>query len=188
MSREGMDYAPKGKPSPVVAPGTFKFAAIGLDHGHIRGMCNGLIEAGAELKWIYDPDEEKINKCLAVYPQAKRAASEQEIFSDEEIKLIAGAAIPADRCALGLRAIAAGKDYFTDKAPLTTLEQLQAAKDMVAKTGKKYAVYYSERLHVEAAVFAGQLIEEGAIGKVVQTLGMGPHRINLSWRPSWFFK
>ncbi len=72
--------------------------------------------------------------------------------------------------------MAAGKDYFTDKAPLTSLEQLDDAKAMCARTGRKYAVYYSERLHVESAVFAGQLVEQGAIGRVVQTLGTGPHR------------
>ena len=32
-------------------------------------------------------------------------------------------------------------------------------------------VYYSERIHVESAVYAGQLIEQGAIGKVIQVMG-----------------
>jgi len=81
----------------------------------------------------------------------------------------------------------AGKDYFTDKAPLTTLEQLAEAKEKVAATGKKYAVYYSERLHVESAVFAGQLVHEGAIGRVIQTLGTGPHREG-EGRPDWFYE
>ena len=81
-----------------------------------------------------------------------------------------------------------GKDYFTDKAPLTTLEQLYAAKEMVKKTGKKYMVYYSERIHVESAVYAGQLIEQGAIGKVIQVMGTGPHRLSAGARPAWFFE
>jgi len=184
---EGMDYAPKGKPNPVVAPNEFVFAAIGLDHGHIGGQCNGLIEAGATLKYIYDPDEAKLENYLKMYPQAKRAASEEEIFNDPEVKLVTSANIASERCPLGLRVLAAGKDYFTDKAPLTTLEQLEAAKAAVAKTGKKYMVYYSERLHVESAVFAGQLIEEGAIGRVIQTIGLGPHRLSADRRPDWFF-
>jgi predicted dehydrogenase len=82
----------------------------------------------------------------------------------------------------------AGKDYFTDKAPFTTLEQLEAARAKVKETGRKYMVYYSERLHVESAVYAGQLIEQGAIGRVVQVTGFGPHRLNASSRPEWFFK
>lgn len=188
MSKDGMNYAPKGKPAPVVKPGEFVFAAIGLDHGHIGGQANGLIEAGAELKYIYDPDESLLKKYLAMYPGAKAARSEDEIFNDPSVTLVASACIPSERCALGLRVMAAGKDYFTDKAPLTTLEQLNAAKEMVNATGKKYAVYYSERLHSSAGVFAQQLIEDGAIGKVVQTLGLGPHRININNRPEWFMQ
>ncbi|WP_151993119.1 Gfo/Idh/MocA family protein [Buttiauxella massiliensis] len=184
--KDGMNYAPKGKPQPVVQPGDFVFAAAALDHGHIYGMCNGLIEAGATLKWVYDPDPQKIEQFLKQYPQAKVAPSLDAILQDESVKLVAGAAIPDERCALGLKVMDAGKDYFTDKAPLTTLEQLAAAKAKVAVTGRKYAVYYSERLHVESAVFAGQLVRDGAIGRVIQTLGMGPHREGTG-RPDWFY-
>ena len=58
--KDGMNYAPVGKPRPVVKEGEFVIAAIALDHGHIYGMCNGLIEAGATLKWVYDKDPEKV--------------------------------------------------------------------------------------------------------------------------------
>lgn len=184
--KDGMNYAPKGKPQPVVQPGDFTFAAAALDHGHIYGMCNGLIEAGATLKWVYDPDPQKIEQFLKQYPQTNVAPSLETILSDASVKLVAGAAIPAERCALGLKVMDAGKDYFTDKAPLTTLAQLAAAKTKVAETGHKYAVYYSERLHVESAVFAGQLVRDGAIGRVIQTLGMGPHREGQG-RPDWFY-
>ena len=186
---EGMNYAPKGKPRPVVKEGQFAFAAIALDHGHIYGMCNGLVEAGAALKWVYDPDPKKVKAFQEKFPQAKKARSEEEIFDDPEVKLVAGAAVTSERCPLGLRAIAAGKDYFTDKAPLTSLEQLKAAKQAVKKYGKKYMCYYSERLHVESAIFAGELVAQGAIGKVIQVIGMGPHRIgDLKSRPDWFYR
>lgn len=185
---EGMDYMPKGKPNPVVKPGQFVIAAVGLDHAHVGGMVNGLLEAGATLKWIYDPDPAKMDRYCKLYPQVQRARSYDEVFGDPEVRLICSACITSERCALGLRAMDAGKDYFTDKAPLTTLEQLEAAKQKVLETGRKYAVYYSERLHVEDAVFAGQLIEQGAIGRVVQTMGMGPHRLSMNSRPDWFFR
>jgi len=187
-NRDGMNYAPKGKANRVVGPGEFTIAAIGLDHGHIYGMCNGLTEAGAELKWVYDPDPAKVEAFLRTYPQAKAARSEQEVLQDPEVKLVAGAAIPSERCALGLRVMDHGKDYFTDKAPFTTLEQLEAARRKTAVTGLKYAVYYSERLHVESAVYAGQLVHDGAIGRVLQVIGLGPHRLNAPSRPRWFFE
>lgn len=184
---DGMNYAPKGKPQPVVQAGTFIIAAAALDHGHIYGMCNGLIEAGATLKWVYDPDPAKVDAFVRQYPQVKIADSLDTILNDQSVQLVAGAAIPSQRCALGLKVMDAGKDYFTDKAPLTTLAQLEAAKRKVAETGRKYAVYYSERLHVESAVFAGQLVQEGAIGRVIQTLGTGPHREGQG-RPDWFYE
>ncbi len=81
----------------------------------------------------------------------------------------------------------AGKDYFTDKTPFTTLDQLAAARARVQATGRKYMVYFSERLHVECAVRAGQLIEQGAIGRVLQVVGLGPHRSSPASRPAWFW-
>jgi len=185
---EGMNFAPKGKPNPVVRKGEFKIAAIALDHGHINGMCNALTEAGAEVKYVYDPNPGKVADFIKMFPGTAAARCEDEIFLDPEVKLIAGAAVPSERCALGLRAMSAGKDYFTDKTPLISLEQLEAAKAKVRETGRKYMVYYSERLHTESAVFTGQLIEEGAIGRVIQVLGLGPHRLGADARPDWFFK
>lgn len=188
MSNEnGMFYAPKGKPNKVCKEGEFVFAAVSLDHGHIFGMSNGLTEAGGQLKWVYDPDPVKVKMFCEKFPQVKVARSEEEVFSDKSVHLVAGAAVTSERCALGLRAMDAGKDYFTDKAPLTTLVQLEQAKAKVKETGRKYAVYYSERLHVESAIFAGQLVEEGAIGRVLQVIGMGPHRLGKN-RPDWFWE
>ena len=185
---DGMNYAPQGKPRPVVAPGEFAFAVIGLDHGHIYGQCNGLIEAGADLVAVYDPDPAKVAAFVKTYPQARVAHSEQEILQDARVKLVASAAVPCDRGPLGVRVMRHGKDYFTDKCPFTTLAQLAEAREVVAQTGRKYAVYYSERLHNESAVFAGQLIHGGAIGRVLQVIGLGPHRINVPSRPAWFFE
>ncbi len=165
-----------------------QFAAVGLDHGHIYGMCNGLTGAGAHLKWVYDEDPAKVAGFVEQFPGVGVARSEEEVLDDEAVQLVAGAKVPADRAALGERVMRAGKDYFADKPPLTTLGQLELAKKTVKETGKKYAVYYSERIHVEAAVFAGQLVHDGAIGRVVQVLGTGPHRTSLASRPPWFFE
>jgi len=185
---DGMNYAPQGKPAPVVKPGEFPFAAAALDHGHIFGQCNGLLEAGGDLRYVYDPDPAKVAHFLKTYPQAKPVERLETILDDPAIRLVASAAIPSDRGPLGVRVMQAGKDYFTDKCPFTALEQLDAARKTAAATGKKYMVYYSERLHVESAIFAGQLIADGAIGRVVSVLGLGPHRLNAPSRPAWFFE
>jgi predicted dehydrogenase len=185
---DGMNYAPQGKPSPVVKAGEFTFAAAHLDHGHIYGQCNGLLEAGAELKWVYDPDPKKVEAFTAKYPQARVARSLDEILADGTVRLVTAAAVPCDRGPLGIRVMEAGKDYFTDKTPFTSLDQLDAAKAAVARTGRKYLVYFSERLHVESAMYATDLVAGGAIGKVVQVIGLGPHRLGKANRPAWFFE
>jgi predicted dehydrogenase len=187
-SASGMDYAPQGKPNPVVQPGEFVFAAAHLDHGHIYGQCNGLIEAGAGLKWVFDPDPAKVRAFVEKHPRVRVARALDEILADAEVKLVAAAAVPSDRGPLGCRVMAAGKDYFTDKTPFTALTQLEAARRAVRETGRKYMVYYSERLHVESAMHATDLVQSGAIGRVVQVLGLGPHRLSKPSRPAWFFE
>ncbi|MDF2960791.1 MAG: putative dehydrogenase [Paenibacillus sp.] len=188
MNGSKLTYAPKEKPGLVCKPNEFVFAAIALDHGHIYGMCNGLVQAGGTLKYVYDPDPGKIKQFVEKFPYVTVCRSADEILQDPEIRLVASAAVTSERGPLGLEVMSHGKDYFTDKAPFTTLEQLEAAKRKVNETGLKYAVYYSERLHVESAVFAEQLINEGAIGKVIQVIGFGPHRVSAPTRPEWFFQ
>ncbi len=187
MSKDGMTFAPKGKPNPVVKQGEFQIAATALDHGHIYGMCNGLIEAGATLKWVYDSDSIKVAEFADKFPSVQIADNLEQILNDDTVKLVAAAAIPSERSALGIKVMRSGKDYFTDKAPFTTLNQLEQTRRAVEQTNQKYMVYFSERLHVESAVFAGDLIANGAIGRVIQVTGFGPHRLNASNRPEWFF-
>ncbi len=183
-----MNYAPKGKPNPVVGPGEFNIAAVRLDHGHIYGMCNGLTEAGATLQWVYDPDPRKVEAFRAKFPQAKAARSMDEVLSDPGVRLVASAAVTSERGPLGCHVMEAGKDYFSDKAPFTTMAQLDQAKEVVARTGRKYMVYYSERLHNESAMFATDLLQEGAIGRVIHVISIAPHRLAKATRPDWFFQ
>lgn len=185
---DGMNYAPAGKAQPVVRSGDFVFAVAHLEHGHIYGQCNGLLEAGASLKWVYDADEKKVAAFRQHHPRVRVARSLDEILEDPQIHLVAAAAVPNERGPLGCRVMQAGKDYFTDKTPFTTLEQLASARLTAARTGRKYMVYYSERLHVESAVHATELIRQGAIGRVLQVLGLGPHRLHKESRPPWFFQ
>ncbi len=185
---DGSTYAPRGRPNPVVKPGEFVFAAAHLDHGHINGQCNGLLEAGATLKWVYEPDARKLEAFRAKYPQARAARSLDEVLADPEVRLVAAAAVTSERGPLGCRVMEAGKDYFTDKAPFTTLEQLEQARGVVARTGRKYMVYYSERLHVESAMYATDLVQRGVLGRVISVIGLGPHRLGAPSRPAWFFE
>ncbi len=93
---DGMNYAPTGKSNIVCGKGDFRFAAIGLDHGHIYGMCNGLLEGGAELVKVYDPDPEKVVAFCKTYDHIEIASSEEEILEDASIHLIASASVPSE--------------------------------------------------------------------------------------------
>lgn len=185
--KDGANYAPSADAVKVVAPGEFQFAVAHLDHGHIYGQTNGLLDAGATLSAVYEPDPGKLAKFVETYPGVKVAGSLDEILADPAIALVNAAAIPNKRAALGIRVMEAGKDYFTDKSPFTTLAQLDEARQVAARTGRKYAVYYAERLHNDAAWHAGEMIAQDAIGRVLQVLNLAPHRLAKETRPDWFF-
>ncbi len=167
---------------------TIRFAVIGLNHNHIFHQVNLLLRAGAEFVSFYAPEPELTAPFGALYPQARLARSAQEILDDETIQMVVSAGIPADRAPLGIAVMQHGKDYMSDKPGFTTLEQLAKARCVQAETGRIYSVCYSEHLEVPATVKAGEMVQAGAIGRVVQTIGLGPHRTNLPTRPDWFFK
>ena len=190
-ANDGATYAPQGKPNPVLRDGeAFPIAVAAMDHGHIHGQVNGLVEAGATLKWVFAaPEHASDAAAMAERFGATVADSLDRVLGDPEVRLVAAAAVPSERAALGVRCMRAGKDYFTDKTPLTTLDQLDEVKAAVAETGRRYMVYFSERLHVECAVHAGTLIEQGAIGRVIHVTGFGPHRLGPpEKRPAWFYE
>lgn len=181
-------YQPRFLARPPLSAGEFTFAAAYLDHPHIYDQCRGLIAAGAVLAWVYDPVPEHIAAFRAQFPQARVARSFAEILADPAVRLVTAAAVPSDRCEVGCTVMKAGKDYLTDKPPFTTLAQLNEARRVATSTGRKYAVFFGDRLGVECAVHAGRLIDEGALGKILQVIGLGPHRLNKAKRPDWFFE
>ncbi len=184
---DGASYAPTAAAEKVVEPGEFCIAAAFLDHGHIYGQVNGLRDAGATLRLVYDPDPARLRQFTETYPEVEVATSFEQILEDDTIALVCSAAIPCERAGIGLRVLRAGKDYFTDKSPFTTLAQLDEVRAVVDGTGRKYAVYYAERLHNEAAWQAGELIAQGAVGRVLQVVNLAPHRLSAATRPDWFF-
>ena len=185
--KDGANYAPEAKLDAVVEPGEFCFAAAYLDHGHINGQVNGLLGAGGTLTHVFDPDASRVGAFVERFPGTKVVDSFDRLLEDDSIRLIASAAIPNQRGTIGERVMKAGKDYFTDKSPFTTLAQLRSAQTTQATTGRRYFVYYAERLHNEAAWQAGEIIAKGEIGRVLQVVCLAPHRLSEATRPDWFF-
>ncbi len=166
---------------------SIRFSVIGLNHGHIFGMVESLIDGGGTLVAVYSREPELLTGFTRRYPNVKIAKSENEILEDNSVQLVASAGIPVERAPLGIRVMQSGKDYMTDKPGIVTFKQFEEVKKVQKETQRIYSIMYSERLGNRASVKAGELIKEGAIGKVVQTAGLGPHRMNPSSRPDWFF-
>ncbi len=164
-----------------------RFSVIGMNHGHIYGQVNLLLRAGAQLVSFYAPEPELVKAFQESYPDAAFARSAEEILEDPSIQMIITAGIPADRAPLGIRVMQHGKDFMSDKPGFTTLEQLAEARRVQAEMGRIYSICYSERLETPASVRAAELARSGAIGRVVQTVGLGPHRLANFTRPPWFF-
>ncbi|HUB82443.1 MAG TPA: Gfo/Idh/MocA family oxidoreductase [Bryobacteraceae bacterium] len=164
-----------------------KFAVIGIDHNHINGITDALKRGGGQLVKVHSSNQTALAAFQKRYPEARPAASEDEILTDPSIQLVCSASIPDLRGPLGVRVMRHGKDYLSDKPAMTTLEQLAEVRQAIQETGRIFAVMYSERLEVRAAVKAGELIHAGAIGKVVQTVNLAPHQVNEPTRPDWFW-
>jgi predicted dehydrogenase len=169
-------------------PARIKFAVIGVNHSHVNRQVAALTRGGGELVGFYAKEPELAAAFAKKHPQAKLARSEKELLEAKDIQLIASAAIPSDRAPLGIQAMRAGKDFLSDKPGATSLKQLAELRRVQAQTKRIYSIMYSERHENRATVKAGELVKEGAIGRVVQTIGLGPHRTNLKTRPPWFFE
>jgi predicted dehydrogenase len=167
---------------------SLKFSVIGVNHDHIYVQVEAARRGGGELVSFYAKEPELAAAFSKHYPDVKLAGSEKEILDDPSIKLILSASIPVDRAPLGLEVMRHGKDFMVDKPGLTSLEQLAEVRSAQKMTGRIYSIMYSERFENRATVRAGELMRAGAIGRVLQTIGTGPHRMNPSQRPPWFFE
>jgi predicted dehydrogenase len=165
-----------------------RFSVIGINHNHIYGQVNALLRGGGALVSFYAPEPDLARIFSSAYPQARLARSARQILEDESIHLVVSAGIPNERAPLGISVMRHGKDFMSDKPGFTSLDQLAEARSVQAETGRIYSILFSERFENRATVKAGDLVAAGAIGRVIQTVGLGPHRLNLSQRPEWFFQ
>ena len=68
------------------------------------------------------------------------------------------------------------------------VDQLIQSVKMQAETKRIYSICYSEHFETRSTVKAGELLRAGAIGRLVNTVGLGPHRLNKPRRDAWFFQ
>ena len=121
------------------------------------------------------------------FRDARPVADERAILEDPEVRLVIGAGILDERAPMAVRAMRHGKDVMLDKPGATSLDQLAALRRVQAETGRILSILYSEHYTQPSTVAAGELVRTGAIGRVIQTVGLGPHRIGNYARPDWFW-
>lgn len=166
-----------------------KFAVIGIDHRHVFHLIEGLLQAGASCAGYLSStsDPRVLQGIQSRFPELRPVDSADELLEDPSVDLIVTAGIPAERAGIALAAMRHGKDVLTDKPGVTSYEQLELIEEAVRQTGRLFAICFSERMIVPAVAAAQRLIASGAVGQVIHTLGMGPHRLNQAIRPDWFF-
>lgn len=180
--------ASKPSASPKFMAPRLRFSVIGMNHGHITSQVETVMKGGGELVSFYAKEPELAADFAKKFPQAKQARSQEEVLDDNSVQLIVSAAIPIDRAPLGIEVMKRGKDFMADKPGIVTLDQLKEVRKVQKDTKRIYSIMYGERLENRATIKAGELVRQGAIGKVIQTIGLGPHRLNAASRAPWFFE
>ena len=175
--------ARRGRPAARI-----RFGVIGINHSHIYGQVDLTVRGGGEFVAFYAREPDLRAAFAKRYPNAKVARDEREILEDPSIQLVLSSIIPDERAPLGIRVMEHGKDYMSDKPGILTTAQLADVRRVQAQTKRIYSICYSERFESKATVKAGELVKAGAIGTVIQTVGLGPHRINPPDRPDWFWE
>ena len=166
---------------------TIRFAAVGLNHNHIYGQVECLLNAGAELVAFHAPENDLAQAFLHKYPQADRVADPRRIYEDRSIQMVLTASILDERAGVAIAAMRHGKDVMSDKPGMTSLAQLEQLRRVQKETGRIYSVCYSEHFETPSTVRAGELVKQGRIGEVINTVGLGPHQLNNNKRAPWFF-
>ncbi|MBV8037231.1 Gfo/Idh/MocA family oxidoreductase [Roseateles sp.] len=165
-----------------------RFGVVGIDHRHSYDQVRGLLDTGAECVGYWTaPGAVTESGFQERFPGIPKVADRRQLLEDPSIGLITCAAIPRDRAEHALEAMRHGKDFMADKPGVISLAQLDQVRAVQRETGRIFSVNFTERFEVRAVTKATELVRAGAIGRVLQTVGLGPHRLNRHLRPAWFF-
>jgi len=167
---------------------TIRIAAIGITHSHIHGQIDTLTRMGATFVSWWSDEEDVAGPFAQRHPGARRAKDRREILDDPSIQMVLTSAIPAQRAEIAVAAMRHGKDVMSDKPGMTTFAQLDEIKRVQQETGRIFSVCYSEHFETRATLKAGELVQAGAIGEVINTVGLGPHALGNNKRAPYFFK
>jgi predicted dehydrogenase len=165
---------------------TGRIALVGADHNHLYEIIDRLVKAGAEA--VAHTADGAFVEHYAGWKPGSRERSFDDILADDSIDLVVTAAVPNRRASIAIAAIEAGKHVISDKPGLTTMDQLDEVRAVVAgRPGRPWTVLFTERSENRAINEAIRLARSGAVGTVVHVIGAGPHTMWAKRRPAWFW-
>lgn len=162
----------------------------GLEHPHAFGIALALQEAGAVILGFCSerPDDDPmVSAFAALFPAASQSVDLQAMLGSDRIAVVVTTGVPADRANDAIAALDAGRHVVADKPIAIDQAQLERLESAVAQADTVFSVWYSERFESRATEMASALLGSGAIGNLVEVIGLGPHRLAAETRPDWFF-
>ncbi len=152
LATAGTVWVASGRPQRAVAAQEparaprLRFAAIGLNHGHIYGHVEAVARGGGELVSFFAKEPELVAAFAERFPQARSPAASGRSSRIPPSSWWSAPGFPNERAPLGVEVMRHGKDYMVDKPGITTLEQLAEVRRVQAETRRIYSICYSERL------------------------------------------
>ena len=162
-----------------------RFAVAGIEHLHVFELVGGLVGAGAiEVGHWGTP-----GPLLDAYRQWRPDSAELDLDTAlrAEVDLVVLAGIPSERATHAATALRSGASVLSDKPGVTTFEQLDSVLDAEEASTGRWWVLFSERFCNRAVLEAVRRVHAGAIGRVVDVVGLGPHTLAAAQRPDWFW-
>jgi predicted dehydrogenase len=159
---------------------------VGAEHLHLFEMVDGLVRAGAETV-CHATDDGPLADLYAGYRPESQRRDVDAVVGDDSLDLVVLAGVPAERAGAAVEALRAGRHVLAAKPAVTTEAQLVAVDAAVAASGRRWWVFFSERLVNRAVAECVRRVRAGEIGEVVAVSGSAPHTLAAEGRPEWFF-
>lgn len=149
-------------------------------------MVDGLVAAGAETV-CHAAEPGPLSEMYVGWRTESEPRSVHGVVADDTLDLVVLAGVPSSRAGVAAQALRSGRHVLAAKPAVTTLDDLATVDEAARTAGRRWWVFFSERLVNRAVIEAVRLVREGAIGDLVAVSGAAPHTLAPTGRPHWFF-
>lgn len=163
-----------------------RFAVIGVDHPHVYELVEAFKGAHAEFA-CWQGDGDPASMFAKVHAGVPRMELDAQILNAPDIDLIIGCGIPNDRTRVAIAALEANKHVVLDKPGAVTMQDLDRLVAVQKRSKRVASICFSEVYNSKTTSKALELVQAGAIGKIVNVTSSGPHRLRAERRPDWFW-